>query len=242
MNICLIQHSSNKGDVAKNIENHITLMKSADPRHVDLFVFPELSITGYEPTIAQALVTSIENPIYNSLQHFADKYDTAISIGAPTIGVDGHHISMIIFSPHQKRKIYSKQILHKDELPYFTHGTQPNILTIKGTRIALGICYETLQKSHFEKSIKNNADIYIASVAKSQDGITKALDHFPTLAHKYKTPICMVNSIGTNDNFISAGQSAVWNSFGKKLCILGSDKQGWINFDTQRSTVKIKNL
>src|SRR5690606_41051788 len=70
--------------------------------------------------------------------------------------------------PNLSRVIYSKQILHSDELPYFIQGNGQVILNIKNTNIAPAICYESLQPQHSVKAIHLGAELYIASVAKSR--------------------------------------------------------------------------
>jgi len=39
-------------------------------------------------------------------------------------------ISMVIFQPNSLRKIYSKQLPHSDEFPYFEKGKEQIIVTI----------------------------------------------------------------------------------------------------------------
>ena len=76
---------------------------------------------------------------------------------------------MIIFQPNKERIVYSKRLLHSDELPYFVSSNIQPLLRVKGQNIALGICYETLQREHFVKAKENNANLYIASVSKPEE-------------------------------------------------------------------------
>jgi predicted amidohydrolase len=52
MKICVAQTKSVKGDVLKNIENHLKFIELALAFSADLIIFPELSLTGYEPELA----------------------------------------------------------------------------------------------------------------------------------------------------------------------------------------------
>jgi ribosomal protein S18 acetylase RimI-like enzyme len=160
----------------------------------------------------------------------------------PTNSINGINISMLIFQPKQKRVVYSKQILHIDELPYFVCGNDQTILNIKGKKIAIGICYETLQREHFLNVNKMGADIYIASVAKPKGGIEKANKHFPNIAREFSIPVLMPNCVGYCDNFMSVGQSAVWNENGELIEQLDSENQGIIIYDTKNELVDIKHL
>jgi ribosomal protein S18 acetylase RimI-like enzyme len=151
----------------------------------------------------------------------------------PTKSTDGIHISMLIFQPNKEKTVYSKQMLHSDELPYFVCGKNQTFLTIKGVNIAIGICYETLQREHFLNAINQNIDIYIASVAKPKGGIEKAYNHFPKIADEFNTPILMSNCVGHCDNFMSVGQSAVWNKKGDLTEQLDAENQGLLIYDTK---------
>lgn len=233
MKICLAQTSSEKGNIQQNIQNHLKLVERAIDLQADLIVFPELSITNYEPTLAKALATDIEHDMFHPFQALSNKSSITIGVGTPTKGVDGIHISMLLFQPNKTRTVYSKQMLHSDELPYFACGNTQTFLHIKNTKIAIGICYETLQRPHFLNAKEHKADIYIASVAKPKNGIQKAYEHFPKISKEFGTPVLMANCVGYCDNFMSVGQSAVWNKDGVLVEHLDDSQQGLMIYDTE---------
>jgi len=166
MRICLAQTQSERGNIHKNIRTHLQVINRAIQFQVDLILFPELSITNYEPDLAKQLATTVEDTLFDPFQRIADKNNLGIGIGMPTKAVEGINIGMLIFQAHQQRLVYSKRLLHHDELPFFVSGKKQPFLKIKGKKIALGICYETLQREHFIHAVTHKADIYIASVAK----------------------------------------------------------------------------
>jgi predicted amidohydrolase len=239
MKICIAQTKSEKGKIQENIQNHLRIVKRAIKLNSKLIIFPELSITNYEPDLSKELATDIENEIFNQFQELSDKNKITIGIGMPTKAIDGINISMLIFQSNEKRVVYSKQMLHSDELPYFVCGTDQVILNIKEKKIAVGICYETLQRKHFLNTNKKGADIYIASVAKPKGGIEKAFIHFPEIAKEFNTPVLMSNCVGYCDNFMSVGQSAIWNKKGELIEQLDSKNQGILIYDTETESVKI---
>ena len=57
MRLFLGQTRPIKGDIHHNIENHTKFIELAISHRADMVVFPELSITGYEPTLAKELAT-----------------------------------------------------------------------------------------------------------------------------------------------------------------------------------------
>lgn len=112
---------------------------------VNLIFFPELSILGYEPTLVQKLAISETDHRLEVFQKLAYRINIIICIGAPTRQNAGICISMIIFQLNMPRIVYSKQILHADEYPYFISGKEPIFISYKDHKIAPAICFESLQ-------------------------------------------------------------------------------------------------
>mgnify|MGYP002713085694 CR=1 FL=1 len=241
MKICIAQTKSEKGNVQRNIKYHLEFVERAIKLKTDLIIFPELSITNYEPDLAKELATDIESDIFSPFQEISNTNEISIGIGMPTKVSDGINISMLIFQPYKEKTVYSKQMLHSDELPYFICGKNQTFLTINGVKIAIGICYETLQREHFLNAKNQGTDIYIASVAKPKGGIEKAYKHFPQIANEFNTPILMSNCVGYCDNFISVGQSAVWNKKGELIEQLDDNNQGLLIYDTKTEKTEIKH-
>lgn len=232
MKICIAQTKSVSGDVKQNTQNHISFIKRAISLNADLIVFPELSLTNYAPRVTQTIDKNTYINALKSFQDLANKHAICLGIGLPTYKNDEPYISLVLFQANTSPLIYSKQILHDDETPYFSNGTEQVYLQINNTKIAFGICYESLQETHFLNAHKNDIDIYIASVAKAQNGVSKAFTYFPEIAKNYSTPILMTNCVGECEDFKSAGQSAVWNSQGKLMSALDAQNEGLIIFDT----------
>ena len=55
MRIAIAQIAAIKGNIEKNIENHLKWIKLAIQNNAGVLVFPELSLTGYEPELAEIL-------------------------------------------------------------------------------------------------------------------------------------------------------------------------------------------
>lgn len=232
MKICLAQINSAKGDVDKNIETHIKWVKLAIKNQASLICFPELSLTGYEPTLSKKLASRHDDPRLDVFQELSDQYDILIALGMPVIEAQKIYIGMIIISPKREKQTYTKQILHEDELPYFNAGDKQIIIGIKEAKIAPAICYESMKEEHLKEAKSMGATAYLASVAKNEAGVQSAYNYYPNMAVKYDIPILMSNCVGYCDNFLSTGQSGVWNANGKLLGKLDSDNEGLIIFDT----------
>lgn len=237
MRIAVAQIRPQKGSILKNIEKHKALISLATSSQANAIFFPELSVTGYEPELAKDLATDQYDHRFDDFQHISDKHLITIGVGVPTRSISGSLISMIIFQPNQPRQTYSKQKLHVDEFPYFVGGHEQIILTLGGIKIAPAICYESLQIEHAELANKLRADVYLASVAKSQNGVGKAMSHYPHIAKTYSMTVLMANCIGPCDNFESAGQSAVWNNEGHLVDQLNDTTEGIILFHSETQTL-----
>lgn len=237
MNIGLAQIKPSKGNISANIEKHIKFIEIASSLKATSLFFPELSLTGYEPELAKELATHQDDDRLESFQQISNLRKITIGVGIPTKTNTGIQISMIVFRPDQERLTYSKQQLHDDELPYFEKGNEQTLIEIENQKIIPAICYESLQTQHAEKASKLGGEIYLASVAKSQNGIKKALIHYPEIAKKYTMPVLMINCIGECDNFVSMGFSAVWTKEGKLAGQLDNNHEGIIVFNTQTEEI-----
>lgn len=167
MKIGIAQTKSVKGDINENIAQHKKWITLAIDHQVNSIFFPELSLTGYEPTLAKALAANVADKAFDDFQEISTANNITIAVGMPTNTTAGIHISMLIFQPNGVRQTYSKQQLHADELPYFIAGHKQLILTVAHCKIAPAICFESLQTNHASQAAKLGAAYYVASVAKS---------------------------------------------------------------------------
>lgn len=242
MKICAAQTRPKIGNIAENISAHKKLAELAASRGADIVVFPELSLTGYEPKLAKDLATTANDSRFNDFQKICDQTQITIGAGIPIPSKNGIQIGMLIFQPNTPRQVYCKQRLHSDELPYFVESQTELFLNLKDHRIAPAICYESLLPEHSEKAFKNGATTYIASVAKSARGVEKALYHYPETARKYSMPVLMSNCVGPCDDFVGVGGTAAWNSKGQLVGQLDSTSEGLVIFDTEIQTAETETI
>ena len=232
MKIALAQIRSKGGDIAGNMARQKSGKAEAAEQEAHLIVFPDLSTPGYEPRLANVLAVYPDTPLLDDFQDISNAGQITIALGMPTRSDQGLHISMFVFQPYQQRRIYSKQYLHEDELPFFTPGEGQLWLRFPDAVVAPAICYESLLPEHAAAAVAGGAQMYIAGVAKSAKGIAKAYTHYPAIARQYGMPVCMVNSIGPNDDFTCAGQSAVWDRDGNLVKQLGEKEEGVLVYNT----------
>lgn len=241
MKICLAQTKPVK-DIAANITKHVRLIEIAVAKGADIVVFPELSITGYEPTLAAELAMNIDDECLNVFENISNGNNIIICAGLPTKCAAGYCITMVIFQPGKERRAYSKKYLHADEEPFFVSGENFAVLPVNGINIGLAICYELSVPEHSANAFKNGADVYLASVAKTTSGVERAYATLAGIAQKHSAIVLMVNSVGPSDNFIGAGGAAIWNSKGELLAQLNSISEGVLIVDTATLDVASKIL
>jgi predicted amidohydrolase len=237
MKICIAQIKPANGDVSANIEAHKRFIELAFTNNAEAIFFPELSLTGYEPELAKKLAIHQNDNCLDTFQEISDRSKIIIGLGLPTTSGSEIRISMIIFEPDKPRSFYSKQELHSDELSFFVNGVEQVIIKTENVNIAPAICYESILSTHCENAVKLGANVYLASVAKSKIGITKAYEHYPKVAKQYSMPVLMANCIGFCDNFLSVGKSAVWTKQGKLAGKLDEETEGILIFDTETEEV-----
>lgn len=221
-----------RGDIQKNIESHKKFVEKAASEGASLIIFPELSLTGYEPTLAKALATWFDDKRFDNFQHISDAKQISIGVGMPIRKEKGISIGMILFQPGQQRKLYSKKFLHPDEEAFFVSGDNINSIRVNETDITLAICYEISIPEHTEAAAKTGSKIYIASVAKFVHGIDKALTTLADIARKYSMTVMMSNCVGNSDGYECAGKSSVWDDKGLLVGQLNDKSEGILVVDT----------
>jgi predicted amidohydrolase len=236
MKIAVAQTNPVTGDIQQNISRHKVLIDLAVSQGADTIIFPELSLTGYEPTLAGTLAINPDDSRLDELFMASETRGITIGAGIPTTHAEGIRISMILFEPGKPRRLYSKRYLHADEEPFFISGPDNPGLIGEKNDIALAICYEISVPQHAEDAFANGAKLYVASVVKSVRNVDKALARLSQIGRDYSMPVLMANSIGQADGEICAGKTSVWNDKGQLLEQLDDIHEGILIFDTDTPT------
>jgi len=231
MKIALAQIQPVKGDIAANIELHKKNIELAIAQGVALIVFPELSLTGYEPELANDLAIDEDDNRLDTFQQISDTNKIAIAIGAPVRRQEGITISLLIFRPAQQRVVYSKKYLHADEVPFFMPGDNIPSILVNDLLVGFSICYELSIPQHIRSACDAGAAMYISSSAKTAAGMEKAHQVLGDIAAKNGIPVLIVNAVGPADNFVAAGRSAAWNERGELVETLNESSEELLVYD-----------
>jgi predicted amidohydrolase len=238
MKICAIQTQPVTGSIQSNITRHKQFVQAAIAQHVDVIIFPELSLTGYEPTLAKDLAVDMNDHRLDDFQTISNEQTVTIGVGIPIRTEKGIIIGMIVFQPNYERSVYAKRYIHPDEEEFFVSGESFPTRIISGKPVALAICYEISVPAHAEKALRNGAVAYIASVAKFTNGVDKATQRLSEIAATYHVPVVMSNCIGPADNGICAGKTSAWSAQGILLGQLDESREGMILLDTETNVAQ----
>jgi predicted amidohydrolase len=247
MKVCVAQTRPLRGDVAGNIERHVQFITSAASHEAEVIVFPELSLTGYEPDLAGELAATADDPRFDAIQTISDRERITVGAGVPIRSEFGIHIGMVLFQPRAPRQVYSKQYIHADEEPFFVAGNNGSMdfpgLVLSHHRLALAICYELSVPEHAAQAFQCGATMYVASVAKTSGQLIGAIDRLSQIARTYSSPVLMSNCVGPcgdieNGGVKCGGRSSIWNERGQLRGQLDDSSEGLLILDTESGEVR----
>ena len=204
-----------KGDVAENIQNHITLINQAHQKGVDLIVFPELSLTGYEPELARSLAFAEKDDRLNPLMEVAHKRQMILVVGAPIKNNGKLHIGAFIIYPDKSTAIYTKRYLHIGEDKFFQSGEFDPQIELKGETVSLAICADINNPDHPKRASGNGSSMYIAGVLWSIEGYKNDIKLMKDYAANYKMLVVLSNFGGDSGGYEAAGKSLILSSKGE---------------------------
>ena len=242
MKIALAQIRSLAGMVERNINHHLAFMELAAELGADLVLFPELSITGYEPSLAEANAGAITSPVLDPIHQATQQWHIVTGVGFPVRIETGIAIGLVFMGPDMQRTWYAKQFLHPDEEPFFEGVCENPQLPAAFRSVGLAICYELSVIAHAKEVHRSGKSIYLASVAKSEKGVMQAHARMANIASSYQMITGMVNSIGPNDDFISVGGTTWWDTNGNQIGNMDTSDEGILLLNTETMNVKLQRI
>ncbi|TDQ33011.1 carbon-nitrogen hydrolase family protein [Zeaxanthinibacter enoshimensis] len=233
MKISLVQNRPYTANLSANIKDHVEYAQKSVETGAELVVFPELSLTGYEPTLAAGLALEKDDSRLQPLQDFSDKHKITLGVGVPLLSKKGICISLLFFRPGLPVIVHHKQYLHPDEEAYFVSGPNLPGIRLDGLHVGLAICYELSVKEQLVEQLKHEPGIYLSSVAKAPRGLATATTQLAQIARKYNIITGMVNCVGPANGSICMGNTAIWDSGGSLLGLLNQQDTGILILDLE---------
>lgn len=222
--VAAIQSVSIKGDIAANARRHLHLARVAASHGASIALFPELSLTGYEPEIAHDNMIGCDDPRLRDLRMLAQEAAITMIVGAPVAAAHGKpNIGALSFRPDGSCPIYTKQHLHAGETAFFAPGDGGALLELDGARLAIAVCAEILQATHAARAAEQGASIYAASVLISAGAYDEETALLKRYAENHAMPVMMSNHGGATGGWNPAGRSAIWDAAGKLIAAAPGD-------------------
>ncbi|WP_295373434.1 carbon-nitrogen hydrolase family protein [uncultured Pseudacidovorax sp.] len=216
------QSISRPGDLAANVASHLRLIRVAQAEAVDLLVFPELSLSGYEPDLLRDCLLDASAPdgVLAPLQSAVDAAGMAVVVGAPVAHAAGGlpHIAAIVLSPQAPPRVCLKQHLHPGEDAFASAGPGGAFLIDTGRlRAGLAVCADFCTASHAAQAHEAGAQVYVASALISVGGYGHDAALLQMRAKTHGMPVLLSNHGGPSGGYVSAGRSAFWLPDGSLL-------------------------
>jgi predicted amidohydrolase len=213
------------GDIEANAHKHLRFMHQAAALGAQFLLFPELSLTGYEPSLARELAIGLGDARLQPLRDCAASTAMLTVIGAPVRNPTGQNalIAALSFDADGDIHCYSKQFLHPGEEQAFAAGSGGAVLTVQDDRIALAVCADFSHERHVQQATHNAADIYAASVLISHNGYPNDSAILARYAWEYDVVVMMANHGGDTGGWRSAGRSAIWSKGGAQVAAASGD-------------------
>ncbi len=209
--IALAQISPKLGDLKSNLEKHIKFIQLAIKEKADLVIFPELSLTGYEPQLAKSLAFTRDDSRLFPLIESAKTHQTTVVAGAPLSRNNLPELGAIIISPDDTVSTYAKIHLHPGEDVYFSAGQSHFVQPIAGQQVAIAICADTNQPQHAKACKDAGATVYAAGVLITENGYEADVAKLESYAKDHQMLVAMANHNRPTGEWIPAGKSAIWS-------------------------------
>jgi len=219
LQIGLAQIPVKDGDVKYNLAGHLEAIELAARHRVDVLLFPELSLTGYELSLAKELAYQPEAVAFAALSKAAVKSNSIIIAGCPLQMVDHSMpaIAAVICFPDGRVEFYRKQYLHPGEERYCAAGERDYFFKVKGVRLALAICADFCNPEHAQRAKENEADLYLVSALISTAGYHEDSAKLSLVAQQNQLPVLLSNHISETGGWTAHGGNSVWNKRGHKI-------------------------
>jgi predicted amidohydrolase len=216
--IAAAQVASVRGDIARNITTHAAAIEATAKQDVSVLVFPELSLTGYEPDLAAELAMTATDCRLAPLLTLARQHQIEVVLGTPLHnGSAKPFLGAILVSPQGTTSTYCKMHLGGSEPNHFTPGDKPLAISRNGQTLGVAICADASRATHPQRYAEAGANIYAAGVFLTAEWYATDAPRLAGYAVRYRMLILMANHAASIGTYTSVGKSALWAPDGSLL-------------------------
>lgn len=217
------QSVSLAGDLAANLRTHLDFITAAADAGVELLLFPELSLTGYEPTLAAALTLEGTDARLRPLREACRVAGLTAVVGTPIQGPTGLQIGALILGADGSCRVHTKEYLHPGEAPPFVPGSGGDLLEVRGLKAALAICADSNHEAHADGAHARGADLYLASAVIGPTGYPADSVRLAGHARRLGMLVLLANHGAPTGGYACVGRSAFWQADGGCLVAAPGD-------------------
>jgi predicted amidohydrolase len=230
------------GDRVANLVQHVHMVEVAASHGVQLLLFPELSLSGYELALLQRCLTPAHDQLLAPLKDAARRHAMTLVVGAPTAPAGAlhrealPHISALVIGPDGGVQVYHKQHLHPGEDIHASAGpAHPFVLEVSGWPCGLAICADVTHATHPKAAREAGATLYLAGMVVSGQGYAVDAGLLKAHAITHKMPVLLANMGSLSGGYLCAGRSAFWDEEGRCVAALPGDGAGLLVVDRQQT-------
>jgi NAD+ synthase (glutamine-hydrolysing) len=255
MRIGLAQINNTVGDLAGNSAKILDFARQAERAGAEVVAFPELALTGYPPrdlVEKHSFLDRTQEALEGIARDSAD-LDVALIVGYVARSPEKSAIRAqnaaavidrgnIVFT---QRKMLLPNYDVFDEARYFEPAACQDLVTVRGTRVALAICEDAWNDKQFwerrrysrdpiEELVQKGAQL-IVSINASPWNIGKRMLReaiFHATTQRFGLPLVYVHMVGGNDQLVFDGSSFAMTAKGELAAKAKSFAEDLVLFDS----------
>lgn len=161
--IAAVSHESRIRDVEGNLRRIERWAREAAAAGADLVLFPEVAISGWWASREiRPYAEPLDGPSIRRLTALARELDVLIVVGMTERDGDGAYITQVILDGDGVVGTHRKSELSPGEEKYWDDGDDARVFDIRGLRIGIAICYESVHPETCAKLRAHGAEIILA--------------------------------------------------------------------------------
>ena len=210
LRVALAQMNAVVGDIKGNIDKMRQFYARALAQQVEVLIFPEMCVCGYPPEDLLLKEQFLEDN-KNALESFAiECSEITVIAGFAEIATDGCYNSLAVLGDGGVKHVYHKCNLPNygvfDEQRYFSAGTTPYVIDVKGISMALTICEDIWQieamAKLFEDSFHKDMIVNISASPFNVGKISMRQEVFERCTKHFSCALAYSNLVGGQDELV----------------------------------------
>lgn len=227
MRIAVVQLKSTLGEKEQNLKAVSSYAKKMAQKDVDIILFPEMSITGYDMDTIKSMSSSKGDKTYEAISKIAVENKIKIAIGLSDKRDNGLYNTLTVFGFYQeiicqydKTHLFTGEpVKEQDHLAFGDHLT---IFKVNEFTAGLQICYDIRFPELSRSMVVDGANLLLVSAAWPEVRKEHWISLLKARAIENQCYVAAANRAGTDKELTFAGTSMIITPTGeiiKKLNI-----------------------